>query len=197
LGSNSSSCANGCLFARIVVLMRLLILLASAAFVLCAQDLILINGKIITVDPKDSVVEAVAITNGKIVAVGSNDSVRSAASASSRVIDLRGRTATPGLIDTHCHFQRVYEMFGVSLSDPSISSISDILQQVKAAVAKSQQGEWILGIGWDEGKLAERRYVLASDLDKVAPNNPVYLVHCNWTLRRGQQLCIEAGQNYA
>ena len=83
---------------------RLIFLLASVA---SAQDLVLVNGKIITVDAKDSVAQAVAITNGKIVAVGTNEAARQAAAKDARVIDLQGRTATPGLIDTHCHFQEV------------------------------------------------------------------------------------------
>jgi predicted amidohydrolase YtcJ len=152
-------------------------LLACAGFVAHAQNLILINGKILTVDAKDSVAQAVAVTNGKIVAVGSNEEARKAAAPGARVIDLRGRAATPGLIDTHCHFQSVQELYGVQLSDPAITRIDDIVQRVQAKVAKAKPGEWIQGSGWDEGKLAERRYVLAADLDKVAPNNPVWLMH--------------------
>ena len=157
--------------------MRPLMLLACAGFVAHAQNLILINGKILTVDAKDSVAQAVAVTNGKIVAVGSNEEARKAAAPGARVIDLRGRAATPGLIDTHCHFQSVQELYGVQLSDPAITRIDDIVQRVQAKVAKAKPGEWIQGSGWDEGKLAERRYVLAADLDKVAPNNPVWLMH--------------------
>ena len=165
------------ILARIVIFMRAPILLLCTAFLLHAQDLILINGKILTVDPQDSIAQAIAITDGKIVAVGSNDAVRKAAAKGARVLDLHGRTATPGLIDTHCHFQSAQELYGVPLSDSSITRIDDILQRVKAAVAKSKPGEWIRGAGWDEGKLAERRYILASDLDTVAPNNPVFLMH--------------------
>src|SRR5215471_14935089 len=112
---------------------RLLILLfvSTAA----AQDLILINGRILTVDPKDSVAQAVAITNGKIVAVGSNADARKAATTNARVIDLHGRTATPGLIDTHAHFQEVDALYSINLGDPAITKIADVLDRVRAKAA--------------------------------------------------------------
>ncbi len=156
------------------MLCRILLFSASLA---AAQDLILVNGKIITVDAKDSIAQAVAITNGKIVAVGTNAQVRKAAAKGAREIDLHGRAATPGLIDTHAHFQEVDALYSIDLSDPSIHKIDDVLDRVRAKVATLKPGEWIRGNGWDEGKFAERRYLYASDLDKVSPDNPVYLTH--------------------
>ena len=80
---------------------RLSFLFIGAGILLQAQnaDLILINGKILTVDPKDSIAEAVAISSGKIIAVGSNQDVKKLAAKNAQVIDLHGRTATPGLIE--------------------------------------------------------------------------------------------------
>ncbi len=140
-------------------------------------DLILINGKILTVDAKDSIVEAVAIAKSKIVATGTTAEIQRRAGPATRVIDLHGLTATPGLIDTHGHFADggVDEMFHVVLSD--ISRVSDALEKLREKAATLKPGEWLVGAGWDEGKLAERRYLLASDLDKVTPNNPVWLMH--------------------
>ena len=137
-------------------------------------DLVLVNGTVLTVDATDSVAQAVAIAGGKIVAVGSNDAIRARVGPSTQVVDLRGRTATPGLIDTHIHFSEVDALFAVELSEAA--SIADVLAKVREQVAKSKPGEWVRGRGWDEGKFAERRYVTAADLDKVAPNNPVWLV---------------------
>jgi predicted amidohydrolase YtcJ len=140
-------------------------------------DLILIHGKILTVDAKDSVVEAVAIANGKIVALGSTAEIQRRAGPATRIVDLHGLTATPGLIDTHGHFASggVDELFNVVLSD--ISNVNDALNKLREKAATLKPGEWLVGAGWDEGKLAERRYLLASDLDKVTPNNPVWLTH--------------------
>jgi hypothetical protein len=138
-------------------------------------DLILINGKIITVDEKDSIAQALAIHNGKILAVGSNEEIRKIAGKDARVMDLRGRTATPGLIDAHCHFEETAAIYGIELS--KITKISEAVELVRQKVTTHKPGEWIEGSGWDEGKLAESRYITAADLDKVAPDNPVWLTH--------------------
>ena len=154
------------------------LLCLSAASAFCqpqrpAADLILINGTVLTVDPSDSIAQAVAITSGKIAAVGSTASIQKLAGPKTRVIDLHGRTVTPGLIDTHCHFQEAAQLYDVELSDAA--SISDVLNAVKRKAASLKPGEWVRGSGWDEGKLAELRYLYASDLDAVSPKNPVWL----------------------
>jgi predicted amidohydrolase YtcJ len=138
-------------------------------------DIVLINGTILTVDPKDFVAEALAIQAGKIIAVGSNQQILALTDAQTQVLDLHGRTATPGLIDTHGHYQDggVDELYNIELTDAK--SVAEIVRRVQAKVAITKPGEWVLGSGWDEGKLAENRYVYASDLDKVSPNNPVWL----------------------
>ena len=138
-------------------------------------DLVLMNGKILTVDANDSVAQAVAIAGGKIVAVGTSEAVKRHVGSSTRVIDLRGRTATPGLMDTHAHFSAEDAIYSVDLSNAA--SMADVLGRVGEKVSTLKPGEWVRGRGWDEGKLAERRYIYASDLDKVSPQNPVYLTH--------------------
>jgi predicted amidohydrolase YtcJ len=138
-------------------------------------DSILVNGKIITMDASDSIAEAIAISKGKILEAGAKQSVMRHASASTTIIDLHGQTATPGLIDSHLHFASVEPIYSIDLG--TVHNVDEVLNKVRERVAKAKPGEWILGQGWDEGKLAERRYIFASDLDKVAPNNPVWLIH--------------------
>lgn len=142
-----------------------------------AADLVLLHGKIITVDAKDSIAEAVAIRGNKIVAVGGEREITPLIGKGTQVIDLGGRTATPGLIDSHCHFAAggETELYDVNLSDAA--RIDDVVRKVRERAGTLKPGEWLLGSGWDEGKLAELRYVLASDLDAVTPNNPVWLTH--------------------
>ena len=142
-----------------------------------SADVVMIRGRILTVDANDSIAQAIAIRHGVILKVGTDAEIQALATRDTRVIDLHGHTATPGLIDTHAHIAEggVNELFGVGLSDAA--SVAEIVARVKAKVAQLKPGEWIYGSGWDEGKLAEHRYVTAADLDAVAPENPVWLVH--------------------
>ena len=152
--------------------------LACPLAVLCqAPEMVLVHGTILTMDAHDSVAEAVAIRDGRIVRTGTNAEILRLATSATQVVDLHGRTATPGLIDAHGHFADggVNVLYHVDLS--KASSIADVRRLVQAKVATLKPGEWLEGDGWDEGKLAELRYVYASDLDSVTPQNPAWLVH--------------------
>jgi predicted amidohydrolase YtcJ len=152
-------------------------------------DLVLVNGTVLTVDRSDSVAQAVAITAGKIVAVGTTADIKRRIGDRTQVIDLAGRTATPGLIDTHCHFQENLDQ--IELGDPSIKSVADVIARVRERAATAKPGEWVRGRGWDEGKLAERRYIYAADLDKAAPANPVWLTHTTGHYGVGNTLALK------
>src|SRR6516164_3124491 len=171
----SIDCKLSSAFALLATLLLSRILLAQSS----NADLILLHGHILTLDSIDSVAQAIAIRHGIIVKVGTDAEVLEFAGQVSgmHVIDLHGHTATPGLIDTHAHIAEggVEELYGVKLSDAT--SVAEIVARIKAKIALLKPGEWVTGSGWDEGKLAERRYVTAADLDTVAPNNPVWLVH--------------------
>ena len=154
--------------------MRLLLVLCIPSVWAQNADTILFGGKIITVDTADAIVEAVAIRDGKFIEVGSKQSIMKHADGATRLIDLHGMAATPGLIDSHLHFATVDPIYSVNLS--KVRSVAEVIQSVRERVATAQPGTWIRGQGWDEGKLAEHRYIYAADLDQVAPNNPVWLV---------------------
>jgi predicted amidohydrolase YtcJ len=157
-------------------------------------EVILINGTVLTVDPRDSVAEAVAIAGNRITAVGTTAQVKALAGPSTEVIDLAGRAVTPGLIDSHVHFTEADKLFNVDLSDPAIKTMDDVLQRVAAHVKTLKPGDWVRGRGWDEGKLAERRYITAADLDKVAPNNPVWLTQTTGHYGVGNSLALKMAE---
>jgi predicted amidohydrolase YtcJ len=138
-------------------------------------DVVLLHGRIITMDSRDQVAEALAIADGRIMQVGRDREIQQLVGPATQVMDLRGRGVTPGLIDAHAHVLStgLSELFEIDLSDTR--NMSDIIRRVAQKAEALKPGEWILGGGWDEGKLAEHRYPSAAELDHVAPANPVWL----------------------
>jgi hypothetical protein len=137
-------------------------------------DLVLINGNIITMNPKQPYAQAVAIKYDKIVEVGTNNEVKPWTNKNTKIIDLKGKTVAPGFIDTHVHIRG----FGRSLTAidlRGINSVKKIQQKLKEQVQKTPQDKWLFGHGWDQERLKEKRYPTKRDLDKVSPNNPVAL----------------------
>ena len=144
-------------------------------------DLIIHNGRILTVDKDFSVAQAAAIRDGKFIAVGSNGTVFRHQGRNTRTIDLQGRMAIPGLIDAHAHMDRE----GLRYIYPSLAGArtkAQILAIISAEVAKAQPGEWVVTMPLGDPPFHfDARDILAStglnryDLDSVSPNNPVYI----------------------
>ena len=138
-----------------------------------APDLVLFNGKVITVDRSFSVHNAVAIIGDRIMAVGSDDQMKTVAGPATRMIDLKGRAVIPGLMDNHLHGAGGGP--GVDLS--RARSMADVITALQARAQASKPGDVIVSNGdWHEAQLEEQRLPLRDDLDKVAPQNPVVLV---------------------
>ena len=139
-------------------------------------DLVLKNGKIVTMDEKESIVEAVAVKYGRIIKVGSNDDVKGYVGSGTEVIDLKGRTVTPGLIDTHCHQVNggARKYLNVELSEESgIHSIADLQKRLAEKAKATPKGEWIYGANEDDSKLAEKRHPTRWDLDEASLDHPI------------------------
>jgi predicted amidohydrolase YtcJ len=145
---------------------------------ICA-DLVLLNGKVRSMDSRDRIFEAVATKNGKIVAATSRKRIAKFIGKRTRIIDLAGRTVSPGLIDTHSHLAvaGIYMTSTIDFREPEAVSIEDIVERIRKKVAESDNAKGIVGHHWDETRLKEKRYVTRWDLDPVSPENPVVLLH--------------------
>ena len=147
---------------------------------LAAADLLLVNGRIHTLDPSHPEATALLVRGERIVAVGRDAEVRGQAGAKARVVDLGGRSVIPGLIDTHTHlFDAVASRVAgdLDVGVPAVKSLAEAVAAVRQRAATTPAGKWILGDGWGESKWPERRYIRKSDLDPVSAGHPVYLVH--------------------
>src|SRR5262245_52039350 len=167
-----------------IALVRALIVL-GLAFALPAQtqaqaptvDRILINGKVVTVDGQFRIAQALAITGTRIVAVGSNAEIEQRKGPATQVLDLRGRTVIPGLIDNHSHWIRAAEHWHQEMRLDGVTSRAQAIKMLTERVAAAQPSEWIVALGgWSEEQFTDdpRGFPLA-ELDRIAPNNPVVL----------------------
>jgi predicted amidohydrolase YtcJ len=147
-----------------------------------AADLLLINGRVLTMDAHNTVAQAVAVRDGKIVAVGTNAAVEPLAGASTQVIDLDGRTAMPGLTDCHVHLasdsSRAMESVECrDLYDSSIDSVEALVARIEQWAASTPPGQWIVARGSPlaDFRLHERRLPTRVELDTATPRNPAYV----------------------
>jgi predicted amidohydrolase YtcJ len=147
-------------------------------------DLVLRGGKIVTVDDARPEAEALAAAGDTIVAVGSNQDIQRYIGPRTRVIDLKGAVAVPGLIDAHLHFTGVGEA-ARNLKLATARNFDDIVRMVGEAAKKAKPGEWILGRGWHQEKWSPppspnvEGFPLHDALSRVSPNNPVWLTHAS------------------
>lgn len=141
-----------------------------------AADTILVNGQVVTMDAADTVAQAVAIAGGQILKTGTDDDIRALAGPAAKVIDLRGRTLTPGLIDAHNHLSAV-GLIGtayIDINPPGVITIADLQAKIAEGVARTPAGEWVIAAGFIafEGRMPDKH-----DLDPVSPNHPVMLIN--------------------
>jgi predicted amidohydrolase YtcJ len=140
-------------------------------------DLLLFNGRVITMDAAKPEATAVAIRGGKVAAVGSDAEAAGAAGHKAESIDLKGRTATPGLNDAHAHPMSVgFALSDLNLASPPNNSVSDLVALVKRETQRVAMGTWIIGRGYDQARLADQRHPTRHDLDAVSPDHPVLLM---------------------
>ena len=147
-------------------------------------DLIIRGGTIYTVEDSNPVVEAVAVTDRKIVYAGDLKNLSKYEGENTQVIDLMGKTMTPGFIEGHGHFMGLgYNELNLDLM--SVTSYEEMVEKVKQAVAKVQPGQWIVGRGWHQDKWTTKPEKMIKGfqthqlLSEASPNNPVFLKHAS------------------
>ncbi len=159
-----------------------------------SRDVKLVNGKIHTLDGRNSVVSSVTIKNGKFAAVGHGDrSDDDGGGPCMRVINLNGRTAIPGIVDNHNHFLLLGLRPGRDTRLESATSIADVQAAIRARTGTVKPGEFITAMGgWTAAQFAEKRLPTLAELDAAAPNNPV-LVFNSFT---GPSVTNTLGKNF-
>jgi predicted amidohydrolase YtcJ len=171
-----------------LVRMRTYRLLAYAACAAIASaqpaDLVLRNGKIVTLNAATPTAQAMAVRGDKIAALGNNGDAAKWIGPQTKVIDLHGQLAIPGFIEGHGHFTGIGE-FRMGLDLKEARTWDDIVAQVARAAKTAKPGEWIIGRGWHQSKWDHapepnvEGFPLHESLDKAAPNNPVLLTHAS------------------
>ena len=147
-------------------------------------DLVLTNGRIVTVDDARPEVEALAVSGDKIMALGTAAEIKPMIGPATKVIDLQGQLAIPGFIESHGHFTGVGGA-QLQLNLMNVDSWDKIVAMVAEAVSRAKPGQWIYGRGWHQEKWTSRPspnvegFPTHASLDKVSPNNPVLLVHAS------------------
>ena len=145
-----------------------------------APDLVIVNADVWTMEGKQSgpAPTALAVAGGRILAVGTDDEVRGLADGQTQVLDGVGRTVVPGFMDAHTHFQvaAIQRHLYVDYSVSRPSNIAAVLDELRQRAAITPSGEWIRGDGLLQLELEERRFPTRSELDAIAPDNPVIIV---------------------
>ena len=180
------------LWSRLVVFSIAYVAMLAGSHAMAQQtaDVILHNGKVLTVDTNFSIVPAIAIRGNQVAAVGQNAEILAMRGAGTQVIDLKGRTVVPGLIDTHRHIYGAAESYGVNLTPHerrrypldwrAVRTKADLLNQIKTTVARYpfKSGQWIYFTGNPQSK-AQAQILFdelnKTDLGTVTPDNPILL----------------------
>ena len=169
---------------RFIPILVLSLAMVGANAQVQSADLVLRNGRILTLDAALPEAQALAARNGAIVAVGSNADMDRFVGSNTQVIDLGGQLAIPGFIEGHGHFNNIGEG-KMNLELMNTKSWNEIVQMVAQAVEKAKPGQWIIGRGWHQEKWSStpqpnvEGFPTHASLDKVAPNNPVILTHAS------------------
>jgi len=148
-----------------------------------SADLVLLEGKVLTMNPHQPCAEAIAVKGNRITSVGTNKTVSLLIGKETKVIRLNGKTVLPGFIDTHIHVSDFGKLL-TWLNLENAKSIKEIQSCLSQRIKQIAKGKWIIGRGWNQDHLAEKRMPTRFDLDAFSPDNPVVLYH------QSGQVCV-------
>ncbi|NMY88550.1 amidohydrolase [Pseudomonas oryzihabitans] len=143
-----------------------------------SADLILFNGRLHTVDPQQPQATAVAIRDGRFIAVGTDAEAMAFRGTATRLIDLRQRCVIPGLNDSHLHLIRGGLNYNLELRWEGVPSLADALRMLKEQAERTPTPQWVRVVGgWTEFQFAEKRMPTVEELNRAAPDTPVFVLH--------------------
>lgn len=146
--------------------------------VACIPEVILCNGRITTLDRSRPVAAAVAVKDGRFVAVGDDSEIMALAGPDTRIIDLKGRSALPGLFDNHTHVVRGGLSYNLELRWDGVRSLADAMEMLKRQVAVTPAPQWVRVVGgFSEHQFIEKRLPTLEEINAIAPDTPVFLLH--------------------
>lgn len=158
----------------LLILALLALRLGAAAQAPAVADMILVNGKVVTLDPKAPAAEAVAVKSGRILAVGTSVEIRKYAGPATQVLDVKGKLVVPGLIDAHLHFASGGRSLA-ALTFRGVASVEKVQEMVAARIKDLPPGETVNGGEYDHTLFPGQKWPSKADLDKIAPANAVVI----------------------
>ncbi|ARS25817.1 amidohydrolase [Sphingomonas sp. KC8] len=197
MSAPKAASGNGSRWPGMGVIATSLLASAAPASAQVLADAIYTNGVIRTMEAPDDVAQAVAIRQGRILAVGATQAMLAHRGSGTRVVDLQGKTMLPGFIDAHGHLSMLAGMVDfANLSPPPVAGVRDIASlqaTLRAYVADraTPTGQWVLGFGYDDAALAERRHPTRHDLDAVSADRPIMLLHASGHIAAANTRALE------
>lgn len=164
---------------RKLAVIPLFVFLTSSATAAADLEAVYLNGHVITGDEEQPFAEAFAVSGTRFTQIGTTDEVRAGRTRGPLMVDLRGRTVLPGLIDAHTHpipqYKLGHRMHQVPLSSSVVQSFEELTQALKRQVERRPAGDWILGFGYEDTVLG--RHPTRDDLDRISLTHPIYITH--------------------
>ncbi|MGD8762313.1 MAG: amidohydrolase, partial [Desulfobacteraceae bacterium] len=156
---------------------------------------IYVNGDVITMEPEATEAQAFLVNQGRFGAVGTQEQIRSQVSMDIETVDLQGKTVVPGFNETHNHLTYyALTLVMVDCTSRSNERIQDIKDKVREMAESAGPGQWVVGWGYDDTMIEEKRHLDRTDLDEAAPENPVFIYHASGHLSYASTMALKLGK---